>query len=448
MKTFSRLVAAAVLLAAGLAAAPLATADPPYMPPATVDATGTTDATDALLAFIDSVPDGSTIAFPAGANYRIDGTLDIQYRHNLTFEGNGARFFARSLGDRTRRHFRFLGGSDIVVRDVVVVGASLVAGVGDHAYDRYREAQHGFMFSGVDTAELDGVTVTDIYGDFVYVGKDYGTGAWSKNIWVHDSVFERNGRQGIAVTAGRDVLIEDSRISEIRRATLDLEPNGPKGGAIGITFRNNEVGRGRLLFLAAVGQAGQVRDVKITGNTLRGKVMNMNVHAPDGTRRSNFLIADNVSDRKFGSPLGHLMKFHAVDGVTVTGNYQEIQDGREVVGVRTEDSCLVVVAGNTFPGASAESEIGACGDEPGDPPPADPVPDDEAPSTGGGSAVGGGTSTTTTSAGGSSGGSSSTGATGGSVSSTTSSSTTSSSTTTSSTTAPSSGCRSAMSCSP
>src|SRR5438067_7537181 len=69
-----------------------------YNVPATIDSTGTTDVTQKLVDFFASVPDGSTIAFPAGGKYRIEGTLPISNRHNLVFDGNGAEFIARTDG--------------------------------------------------------------------------------------------------------------------------------------------------------------------------------------------------------------------------------------------------------------------------------------------------------------------------------------------------------------
>ena len=50
--------------------------------------------TTALHAFFAGVPNGSTIVFPAHAQYRIEGTIRLRDRHDLTFAGNGATLFA------------------------------------------------------------------------------------------------------------------------------------------------------------------------------------------------------------------------------------------------------------------------------------------------------------------------------------------------------------------
>lgn len=158
-----------LMLAMLIGVAP-ATASSPVVAPSAIDSTGATDVTASLLAFIEGVPDGSTISFPAGARYRIEESLIIEGRRDLTFEGNGAEFFATTEADRNRRHWWIRNSDGITIRDVVVRGANPHAGTGDAAYRADREAQHGFDFGGTKNALFEGVTVTDVYGDFVYIG--------------------------------------------------------------------------------------------------------------------------------------------------------------------------------------------------------------------------------------------------------------------------------------
>ncbi len=77
--------------------------------PATIDATGSSDASSALIAFVNTVPDGSTIVFKAGGVYRMDAALKFAHRHNLTFEGNGATL--RANGGLTEASSLFWLGS-------------------------------------------------------------------------------------------------------------------------------------------------------------------------------------------------------------------------------------------------------------------------------------------------------------------------------------------------
>lgn len=72
---------------------PTPTATPPapagIAVPSSIDATGSSDASAALMSFLNTVPDGSTIVFKAGGVYRMDSALKFSGRHNLVFEGPG-----------------------------------------------------------------------------------------------------------------------------------------------------------------------------------------------------------------------------------------------------------------------------------------------------------------------------------------------------------------------
>ena len=306
--------------------------------PDSIDATGGTDVTAELQGFLEQVPNGSTIEFPKDAQYRIEGSLSLVERENLTIDGNGATVFATTTGERTRSQWNVVGGRRIVFRDLVVKGANPNGGTGDTAYNAELEAQHGFNIVGATGVELDHVTVSDVYGDFAYVGQRRG-GEWSRKVWVHDSTFTRNGRQGISVVAGRDIVLERNTIGDTRRATFDLEPNSTKGGAKNVFILDNTVGDGRLLFLASHG-SGPVDDVTVSGNRLSDRVMSISVVAPPNQRRKGFWIVDNdASNSTSRAPIG----FANVDDVVVRGNTQPVsQAGAAGVGLRNVGGATVV----------------------------------------------------------------------------------------------------------
>jgi hypothetical protein len=340
-----------------------------YDVPARIDAEGTADVTRQLLEFFQSVPDGSIIHFQAGARHRVEGTLLIRDRHDLTFVGNGALIFATDPRPanyagagtypwRTRSHWHLIGGSNLVFVDLVVRGAHPNGGVDESAYRVDLEAQHGFDVQGTAGLVLERVRVTDVYGDFVYLSNRRDSGLWSSNIRIVDSHFERNGRQGIALAGTRDVLIERNYIGQTRRASLDLEPYSVSSGISNVTVRNNTFGPGRLLFLAA-GSTVQARisDISIENNRLQGKTMNITMTAPvGGVRHRNIRIESNVTDLGFGGSQA-LMTFTRVDGVEVRLNSSVLASGRNMVGVRTIQSCAVVVRNNDFANAIMEADI-------------------------------------------------------------------------------------------
>jgi hypothetical protein len=311
--------------------------------PDSIDASGGTDVTDALQDFLATVANGSTIAFPEGAQYRVDGSIGINGKRNLTVDGNGATVFATTEGERNRTQLNIVDSTRVVVRDLVVKGANPAGGVGDAAYKAELEAQHGINIIGSVGIELDGVTVTDVYGDFVYIGQRRGTD-WSRKIWIHDSTFARNGRQGIAVTAGREIVFERNTIGDTRRATIDLEPNNTQGGAEDVFILDNTVGQGRLRFVASHGR-GRVDDITISGNRLDGIALTVDVVAPGDTRRTGWWVGENSSTKESDrTPL----LFTRVDEVVVRNNIQPVEqrDGNAGAGLR--DVCGATVEANEF----------------------------------------------------------------------------------------------------
>lgn len=305
-----------------------------------LDPTGAVDATEALQARLDATPDGGVLRLDAGATYRIDGTLLLVDRNDLRIDGAGARLVAGTEGASDRTHLRVVGGSGLVVSDLEIVGANPFAGLDDRAYQPDLVGQHGIRLEGATDVEIARVTVTDVFGDFVYVGRR-DDGAWTERVWIHDSTFARSGRQGLTVTAGRDVVIERNRITDTRRATIDLEPNSPSWGAENIHILDNDVGPGRLLFVAAAGR-GPVDDVVIARNRLRGHILNVWVEPPGNDRRGRFWVVDNTSDEPATRPP---IRFTRVDGVVVTGNRQPmVRPGEPFVSAL--DSCGVEVEAN------------------------------------------------------------------------------------------------------
>lgn len=82
-------------------------------------------------------------------------------------------------------------------------------------------------------------------------------------------------------------MIERNTITDARRATIDLEPNSPSWGAQNIHIVDNQIGPGRLLFVAAHG-LGPVDQIVVAGKELRGHVLSMSVQPPGADRRSGF----------------------------------------------------------------------------------------------------------------------------------------------------------------
>jgi hypothetical protein len=320
--------------------------------PASIPSDCSRNVTADLNRWIASVGDGSVLRFTPFGCYRIDGTLRIENRNNLTFEGNGATFRAytdgRELGAnaRTRSQFVFAGGSNITVRNVIVRGANPHAGMDDAAYVADLEAQHGFVIGGTVGIVLDHVQVYDVYGDFVYVG------APSRNVLVENSVFRRNGRQGWTVAGGDGVTFDHNMISDTRRATIDMEPVSTSSAQRNVTFSNNTIGDGRLFLVSNHGASAQTVNFAFLYNHLVLKPMTIHVEGDPGVR-SHYRVIGNTSDTAASQEGGGVIYFDGTSDVEIRDNVVPVQPNRGISGVGLANTTNVEVSGNRFPDAVA-----------------------------------------------------------------------------------------------
>ena len=313
--------------------------------PAWIDATGRADVTKKLNQFFSTVRDGSVIEFRDHGRYRIDGTLFVRSRHDLTFDGRGSVFFAVTRGATKRSQWSVRDGSRITFRNMSVRGANTRGGTAAGAYVAKLAKQIGIRFEGVNGAEVDHVTVTNVYGDFVYLGLDKHE-VGSRDVWIHDSTFRSNGRQGIAVTAASGVVIERNTFTNTRRSTIDLEPTGHRWVVDHVFVLDNTVGKGRLLFVASHGQ-GPVNDIVISGNRLAGHSLTIDVAPPKKRRRSNWIVTNNTSNAAVRS---RPLRFIDIDGLVVRGNSQTVTGGGPALTL--SGVCGALVSDNSFGGAA------------------------------------------------------------------------------------------------
>jgi Right handed beta helix region/Malectin domain len=325
-------------------------------PPPTIDRTGSTDVTAAMQAWLTKVPHHSMISFPSGAKYRAEGTLAIRRKNDIVVQGNGATFFATVASSvRDQAQWVLENDSNIVFSNLAIRGTHTNGGQDDDAYVAAREAQHGVLVQGGERIELRNLSISDVYGDFIYVGKSpgpiYGD---PENVWIHDNFMRRNGRQGVSVTDATGVVVERNNIADTRRATIDFEPL-ENWVVDNIAVRNNQIGPGRLMFVAAHGE-GLVNDITITNNTLTGHSLGIDLAAETGDRRRNVVVQGNTSDTPEANPRGALMRFVRYDYVDVRNNVNPTPATRQMSTVGTYDSCKVTSVNNDL-GAGMVGEI-------------------------------------------------------------------------------------------
>lgn len=323
--------------------------------PASVDPTGAQDVTGALQAIIDGIPDDTTLLFPSTATYRVDGTLAVNDRRALRFVGGATLRAATLTDDPNRAMWRIRDSERIVFRDLQLVGANPDPGT----YVENFEWQHSFDIQGGGHIEIDRVSMTSPMGDCVYVTD---TDAWAHDIWVHDSSCTGTGRHGVAVVAGRDIVIERNAFSRIAYVAFDLEPNlrtgAPSQGASDVTIQGNRVTDTESQFFSA-GGFGPIDRVTVRGNDARGAKYGLwsSVVPKDDHRRSQLAFEGNIADTSWRGGDGAALTFTAVDGLTVRDNAQPFSLTQAMTFARVTRSCAVTVVDNDTPGAFQEAEV-------------------------------------------------------------------------------------------
>ena len=117
-----------------------------------------------IMAWLDTVPDGSTVQFGAGRCYGQDNTITLTDRKGLVIDGQGSEFRALTPGEKHRANWRFVRGSDLTVRNMAVRGSNP-----DGLYDHAIERQHGYSVEGVQGMTLSNVKARETWGDGVYL---------------------------------------------------------------------------------------------------------------------------------------------------------------------------------------------------------------------------------------------------------------------------------------
>jgi hypothetical protein len=309
--------------------------------PARIDQTGRTDVTASLQRFVASVPSGATVVFPPSGRYRVDGTLEWHDRVNLTLDGNGATLFAGTRGDPTRADMRLIDGRNWTIRDLTIRGANVAGGRFNPRY----QWQHGIDLRGVHRALIENVTVTNVFGDAVYVGLSTSVpGRWSRDVSIVNSTGIKSGRMSVSVTAGRNVTIRGGFWSSPGLSTFDLEPNGPSGGAKGVVIRDGTIGAGARATALSIAGAGPVSNVVLEHMKLTGRALT--VLADQGKRRAqNIVVRGNVSRVPFAGPQVAAMFFRNVDGLAISGNTQPLLAASGFALIATEHCTKVNVVG-------------------------------------------------------------------------------------------------------
>jgi hypothetical protein len=319
-----------------------------------------------VMAWLASVPDGSTVQFAAGRCYGQDGTITLTDRNGLVIDGQGSEFRALTPGGSHRANWRFVRGRDLTVRNLAVRGSN-----SQGQYEPAVEWQHGYSVEGVQGMTLSNVKARETWGD----GVDLWRGASSpacgddassaRNVLIAGALLERIGRQGVAVVDAERVTVQDSTIGPVAWANVDIETDEGCEIARQITIARNSFGSNGwgVIVSGGFGADPQVGDVSVIDNVQTAPTVDTGILTPDPCRAPVRILSPEAvyrnaytfSRNRFLTP-NNAFVFRRARNIDVSSNTvifgTPIPGCDTRAGVRLTDSHTVAITGNSFSGAN------------------------------------------------------------------------------------------------
>lgn len=304
-----------------------------YQIPDSIPSAGQREVSADINAWLAGLPDGTAddptvVSFAQFGTYWTDDTIEPTGKVNWEIHGKGSTFVRRMKGGLTKtEHWKFNHCTHMDVRHLFVAGAaSPVSG-----YDPRFEAQHAFSVASCRDMMFTDCRANGVWGDQWYLCSDGPFDSWSDDVRITGCAGGYTHRHGVSVVAASNVTVTNCMWGRVARTWLDLEPNGPQGGAHNVTVQLSS-GQYKLNWMAAFGQrGGDISDITLRDNWSRGRALFIAVAlGPDQLgSRSNFTVVRNRSDTGDAQNNGAIMVFRDVEGfVTVTDNVQPLNKGR------------------------------------------------------------------------------------------------------------------------
>jgi Bacterial Ig domain len=340
------LAAAAASVGLAIIAGPAAAAT--YQAPSSIANDCSVDVTPALLSWIGSVPDYSTLSFATNGCYRIEGTLEFSGRKGLDFEGNGSTFRSFNAPTDTRAIWRAWQSTGLIFRNMAITGSYANGGT----FDSSLQHAHGIDLRGTG-AEVANVTVDNVAGDCVYFGLGSDNTTRSSGSF-HNSTCTGTSRNAVSLTAGNNVLVQFVTVGSIGYDVFDVEPNTGTSnwGAQNVIFDGNTIGSYALSIFSIVPNA-PLSSLYFTNNVVASAGLKITTGSTTtaANRPQGVTITGNSS--KTPEPPA-AMDLSSIDGLTVVGNVVPMTAGTMA---SVETSCNVNVSSNSYPGGTSEYSI-------------------------------------------------------------------------------------------
>jgi hypothetical protein len=236
------------------------------------------DSAPAIEAFLETVPNGSRVVFPAGARCRIDRSVSLsvpvagaekgsvdEFRAGMVYDLNGATLFRPA--EPSCPSPRDCNGPIValtLVWDVRLVGGTIAGGAGTSpAFDPTREHDHGVAALGASAVVVENVTIERIAGDCVDVDRRRRTSS-TLIAFIHSTCRDA-GRQGISVNEVESLRVAEVRFERIEASAVDLATRRT-GYIRDVMVEGNEFVEVGHAVVAGVGASRVLEDVTIRGN--------------------------------------------------------------------------------------------------------------------------------------------------------------------------------------
>ncbi len=313
-----------------------------------------------IMAWLATVPDGSTVQFGPGRCYGQDGTITVTGRSGLVIDAQGSEFRALTPGGSHRANWRLVGGANLTLRNMAVRGSNPQG-----SYDHAIEWQHGYSVEGVQGITLSNIQARDTWGDGVFLWHGASSPACgddassARTVVVAGALIERAGRQGVAIVDAENVTVQDSAIGPVAWWGVDIETDDDCEIARHINIARNTFGATRYGVVGSVGFGGdpQVGDVTVTDNTqtaqagLTGECWApVWILSPDAKYRTGYSFRGNRFLARRNA-----FEFRRVNNIDVSSNNVTLTPttgcGKRA-GVLLVDSHTVGITSNLFSGAN------------------------------------------------------------------------------------------------
>jgi hypothetical protein len=326
----------------------------------------TADSAPAIQAFLATVPNGSTVTFPAGARCMVATSLDLgiaptgqPQRADTVYDLNGATIFRTTepaACDKPGCNAPLVdlqGVQRVSLRDGTIQGGVAPPADGPPAYNPAIEHDHGIAVHGDTGVTLTGLTIRDTGGDCVDVDEDSTTHAPSTDITIAGSATApftcaQGARQGISANDVDGLSITGVTFELISHSGVDLEPH--KNGYI----KSVEIRACRFGWVGGYAISGHGSGEVWSDVTIAGNVQTDPSHPGLG-----FLRAGNKFVRGPITVTGNTIAASAqVTNTSGTGSGNIVATGAEVSCLfELDDSGRFHVTGNTVPTGAKQSCI-------------------------------------------------------------------------------------------